>query len=170
MSSYVAAHIIIGGPIKRTLLHSFFSEVHNAGAGLVPDEPFNENVFYTEDELIAALDGERLLHLYDHQAHNGSFEELETFLRAQDVSYIRYGDACPGEYDAEVCFFEAGDDGVTTFVTDDQGNPIIHAIAAVVAYRALITGNVHAALTSLEPYEGYEVPTLPPLEVADGET
>jgi hypothetical protein len=166
----VPAHIYIGGLFPRTLIPQFIDIVHEMGIGSGGNysESFEDDQFRTEEDVLVEVDHNQHVHLMDVQADNARMEALETFLRRSNIAYNRYGDACPGEWDADVSFFRQDDDDETTLVTNDEGEPMIPALAATTAYKALLGGNVHAALTALAPYEDYEVPPLPPFQLVDG--
>lgn len=169
MSEYVAAHIYIGGKILRTALPGLLREIHDdGGLRLTHDEELKREQLLTEEDVFKALDAEGHLLLSDPEANMGMFEGLENFCKAWDIEYTRFSDGLLGAYDAEVSFRRAGDDEAATLVTNGNWEPVIEAIIAIRAFRALQVGNTHEALTLLLPYaDGYEVPPLPPLQIVD---
>lgn len=170
MSSRVPAHIFIGGDVPHSLLPVLFKAVHaeEVGSGMDYNGRFTPEQFITVDDLLEEVNHNQYLHLMDSKARNGMLGDLEYFLQNNNISFNRYGDASPGEFSADVSFFRPGMTEVGTLITDDDGVPVIPASAAVIAFKALLVGNTHAALTALAPFGDHEVPLLPPFKLVDG--
>ena len=127
MSEHLPAEITIGGKVRRSMAEAMCEVI--AGEGVALD--WGEARFrpQTVDELLAARsdDGDdvTLLRLCDDQASWGEFEELETFLRDNDIAYIRHSD---GKYDLdpEGAAFHP-DTGLVQWLTDHNRNPVVKA-------------------------------------------
>lgn len=164
MSTRVAAHIHIGGNFPRSLLPQLYDAVHEEGVGSGDDYTgcsFNENEFRTEEDVIGEINKAGYLCLMSHEAPNGMLVVIETFLKTSNIPYDRFGAASSGEFMSDVSFFRTGMTTSEDLVTDDDGDPTVSASVVITAYEALLVGNVHGALTALEPYQNHKVPSLP---------
>lgn len=171
MSTRVAAHIHIGRDFPRSLLPQLYDAVHEEDLGSGDNysgSGFDEKEFRTEEDVLEEINSSGLLCLMTPEAPNGMMVALETFLKACNIPYDRFGAASSGEFMSDVSYFRSGMSNSRDLVTDDDGDPIIPASAAITAYEALLVGNVHAALTTLEPFHDFVVPPLPPFNLVDG--
>ncbi len=127
MSEHLPAEIKIGGKVRRSTAEALCEVI--AGEGVALD--WGEARFrpQTVEELLAARsdDGNdvTLLRLCDDQATWGEFDDLERFLRDNDVAYIRHSD---GKYDLdpEDAAFHP-DTGLVQWLTDHNRNPVVSA-------------------------------------------
>jgi hypothetical protein len=171
VSTRVTAHIHVGGDFPRSLLPQLYAVVHEEDLGSGDNysgSGFDEKEFRTEEDVIEEINESGLLCLMTPEAPNGMLVALEAFLKARNIPYDRFGAASSGEFMSDVSYFRPGMANSRDLVTDDDGEPIIPASTAITAYEALLGGNVHAALTTLEPYHDYKVPPLPPFKIVDG--
>lgn len=127
MSEYMAAAIMIGGPLPHFLRESLARVVAEQGVGLEYGEGplLQEEVLTLIDETIRL--GETL-RLCDDEAANGEFQTLEAFLRSHGVAYKRTSDA---KYEAD-------------------GQAILFDGAKIIAHKANQRGKVTAAYRDIE--------------------
>lgn len=168
MPDFAPATILIGGDVTRAQLDALLANIKSAGYDMERHDGSN-GPFTTVEALLEDIDSNNHLHFHESQAPNGALEELETFLRKNGFAYNRYSDASDG-FTPCVNFYRVGFKEDVDLPTDDTGEPIIPAAAAIQAYEALKVGNVHEALEVLAPCQRYYVPPLPPLNVIDGGT
>lgn len=122
MSDYIPAEIRIGGKIAKRIVPDLCAVI---GTQHIATEwgnaPFKPT---TEHELLEArTDG--VLQLYDDEASWGEFDDLEEFLRENDIPYSRQTVA-KYEYDAEIVEFRPGNDPVvlTTLASGEHVVPV----------------------------------------------
>lgn len=127
MSEHLPAEIKIGGKIRRSVTETLCKVI--AGEGVALD--WGEACFrpQTVDDLLSARSDDNddvvVLRLCDDQASWGEFEELETFLRDNDIAYIRYSD---GKYDLDPeCAAFHPEKGLVQWLTDHNRKPVIKA-------------------------------------------
>ena len=159
MADRASCHLYIGGDVPRSALPGLFKAI--------AEESVEEGHVTTEQELLNSCASDGCHHLAAYEVRGGMMETLETYLRRNSIAYVRYSGGCVGAFEAEVSFFLPGTVKETSLLTTEEGYPVIPGIVAVEAFEALAHGNVHLALTVLEPYKDYKVPELPPLRIVD---
>jgi hypothetical protein len=152
MSEHLPAEIKIGGKVRRSVAAALCEVIVGEGVAL----DWGEGRFrpQTVNELLAARNDDSddvpLLRLCDDQASWGEFDDLERFLRDNDIAYIRHSD---GKYDldSEGAAFHP-DTGLVQWLTDHNRNPVVRAselepIAGTLArlLAAVRRGNAPAA-------------------------
>jgi hypothetical protein len=167
MPDWVAAHIYIGGEVKKSQLPGLLKAIRDEGCDFEWNGDTDTN-FTKASDILDNLDDQGHLHLGSGNAAEGMFETLEKFLRDNQIAYNRYGDGLSGSWDAVVNFYRKGYKEDIDLVVANNGDPVIAASVAIEAFNALKVGNVHAALEALAPYQKYVVPELPPFQLVDG--
>lgn len=100
MSDYFPAEIHIGGPIRLKLLDQMIDQMAQQNVSL---DEYGKPVA-TKQALREALQEGTIVHLYDDEARNGCFEELEWFLVRRRIHFDRLSCAfC--EYSGEKIFY-----------------------------------------------------------------
>jgi hypothetical protein len=131
------------------------------------DRPFFEAIKLPEDLRESVKSGGHLV-LMDAEASGGMFEDLETWLRQNNIPFDRHSTGASGAYDAELVMFRPGMEAPITFPSTDSGyEPLVSAFPVIEAYRHLREGNIHSAMTHLANEVGHlqSIPTLPPFQL-----
>lgn len=175
MGERAFASIDIGGSMPKSLLKMFMSMIKDSGAG--PEDSGVEFLFQGEHtnwsnrkriEFLVQHHNGAFLHLADGEAVGAMFEELETWLKNNNIPFDRHSDA-HWEWGASNYYFRPG--GTDVVMTSDyNGNDVVEAHLVRSAREALSDGNAHAALKFLDDALGdaAAIPELPPFKVIDG--
>lgn len=171
MADYFPGAIQIGGSVSRAVATQLANAITEArvsldwgGATFAPS---------TSDDLQAAVDAEtKVLQLYDDQARYGAFWDLERWLEAHGVTFVRTSDA-RYEFDGEVVSFRPGV-GLVTHTATQDGSPTVMLDKLLPVRELLLSAlaerspeKVRAALAALDAAIGPAVPTLSPLIITD---
>ena len=118
MSDRFPAEIHIGGTIPRKILPKLIRKIVETGASLGEyDGPIAR-----QEETTRALSEGQILHLYDYQATNGRFDDLENFLIRHHLHHDIHRDAYQ-EYDAELFYYRNNSSAV--FFSSQSGQPLL---------------------------------------------
>lgn len=170
------ASITIGGDLPRSKLDEFMGKLKDSGAG--PDSSGGIDFLYEGKhekwsdeqriELLLQTNGYPWLCLSDCEAQGSMFDELETWLRRNDIPFDRHSDAYY-EWGASNLYFRPAvvDHEMTS---DYNQNDVVRADAVRAARSALDVGDVHSALKALDEAlgDGWKIPELPPFKLVDG--
>ena len=127
MSDCFPAEIHIGGPIPRKILPQLIRKIVETGASLGEyDGPAA-----SQEETTRALREGQILHLYDCQATNGRFDDLENFLIKHHLHHDIHRDAYQ-EYDAELFYYR--NQASAVFFSSQSG----HALLPVSCIREIL--------------------------------
>lgn len=129
MSERLAAEIRIGGKVRRSVALELCAVIATERISLDWGEaPFEPK---TVDDLLAARvdhdDKLFVLRLYDDQASWGEFDDLEEFLRENDIPFVRHTEG-KYDYDPEVVAFHPAC-GLVQELIDHNRNPIVQSSA-----------------------------------------
>lgn len=184
MCERIAAHIQIGGKVRRSVAEELCSVIATERVSLEwGGAQFSPGSI---KELLAARhdngDGLLTLELYDDEASWGEFDDLEEFLREQKIPFIRYTEG-KYEFDPEVVAFHPSC-GLVSWLTNHSHNatvetstvkPIADSLARILA--GLGNGKLEAARlqVKLQRLHGKlrkclppDVPALETFEVIEG--
>jgi hypothetical protein len=176
MADRMAAEIWIGGKLPRRLLDEFpISDLR-----LDWDEtPFDST---SERGILSARDESGLLHFADCEAAWGEFQELEGWLRENDIPFQRQSS---GKYEYDPCFVEFRPDlpgkPDRYTLTTESGVPVIGREEIEKAMRGmakLVDDKKRSAEKRLRAWERIyrqlsrsvppKLPPLPAFEIVDG--
>ena len=127
MSDRMAAEIWIGGKIPMSLVPALCAAISDEGVSLEwGDAPFRPS---TAEDFRQALKEDdhavRLLWLCDEEAGGGVFEELEAFLRENEIAYTRQSTG-HYEFDPEAVHFRPGHP-LASQATNAASQPVVPA-------------------------------------------
>lgn len=180
MAERASATITIGGDMPASLTKAFMELVRDAGAG--PDYDGGVDFLFTGKhrrwtarkrvEFLAKHHGTAWLHLEDSEAVGGMFEDLEEWLKSNNIPFDRHSDA-HWEWGALNTYFRPGPEGEALNLdmdSDYHGNDVVNAHRVRAAREALAEGNAHAALKHLDEELGLgaKIPELPPFRIVNG--
>ena len=161
MGEHFPAKIDIGGKIPAELLPELTQLA--VADGLAVDwggEPITE-----VEDLLRAVDDDNCLTLYDEQASYGEFDDLETFLRNNDIPYDRASDP-HFEYGGCIVMFRPGMKAPRYFPQQDGW-----IMVKVADLEPLLKKRTTLAIKNrLRELLGDDIPPLPPCELPDVNT
>lgn len=163
MADYFWAEIEIGGPIRRSLVTRLRELMKEPAANYSADEVLTANL----KQLFSDFDpATGYLHLEDPDARYGQFEELEEFLRGEDVGYNRRSDG-KYEFTPEEARFRAGMAQPAIRYMTHEFAPVVSQREAEQARQLLEAGHASDALVKLRELVGPTLADLPPLQIID---
>lgn len=174
MADRFGGQIWIGGQVSRSkmsktntdekLLDDLTGHINNECMSLDWGDSIAQQ-FKNEEQLLACLNNENHLNFKDDQARYGEFQELEDFLRENDIPYIRNSEA-KYEHDAEEVWWFPGMEEADGRTINADGNATIPMESIKPAIEFLKAGHPECALGALQALEN-EPPTLPDFEVIE---
>ncbi len=168
MADYVPAWIEIGGQIPRELVPELLACIQREV--LCDDFGGSKITATSADELFVLAQDEEgnpsTLKLYDEGAHNGQFDQLESFLEQRGVAFDRHSDA-GDEFSSELLRFRPGWSAPTTTLKDALGREMIPTEYVLEALQMLRAGKSDEAIKHLAELANECVPPLEPLSFLD---
>lgn len=113
MSDHFYARIRIGGRLPSKDLPEFLDTIN----GEISERK-------TEEDLRGCTQKAGCLDLEDNQARYGQFNDVETYCRKHNLSYVRDSDSY-AEYDAEKAFWRPGMKEAECLLTNKNAHPVI---------------------------------------------
>ncbi len=164
MADYVPAWIEIGGQIPRQLVPELIACIQKE---MLRDAFGGRKITATSaDELLVLAQDEAgnpgTLKLYEEQARNGQFDQLESVLEQRGVAFNQHSDA-GDEFSSELVRFRLGWPAPTTTLTDVLGREMILTEYVLEALQMLRAGKSAEAIKHLAELANEGVPPLEPL-------
>jgi hypothetical protein len=165
MSERFPAVITIGGKIPRKLIPDLIDVINTSGAGV---EWGNHNTFEGLETLTEVVGNNDHLVLCDDEARYGEFEDLECFLRNNDIPFDRHS-AAWYEYDGDIVSFRPkssdNDNETWHFHATQNGNRMVSFDKVSKVRDLLIQDQILEAAFLLNDILGDAIPPLPKFEV-----
>ena len=156
MGDHYPCELMIGGEIPRDVAEELCQRISQQGVSLDwGDADFTPTC---PNQLLEALDEDGLLTLVDDQARDGEMYELEEFLQARHIYYVRHSS---GHYEFTESFEWLGPEGQGGCLSS-QEMPVIPLIDI---QKALTLSDEDALRMIRELVATNSPPTLPPLVI-----
>lgn len=163
MADRYPAEIQIGGDFPRSKLSDFFNSIE--GYSEWDEGPSPEN----EKELLRCVSGD-CLELTNHEARNGEFEDMESWLCENDIPFDRFSGSY-GEYSAEMAWYRPGMDRPEVALMGNSGGFVIDQSGVENVLKILVnTWTAHVKVShAVELLEKLivKVPSLPKFRIVD---
>jgi hypothetical protein len=158
MSDRFPGQITIGGPVKKEDLPKLLEKIiYEYGC----NEDWEEG--NPPENIKDLLNESGYICFGDHDARNGEFSELETFLKEKGIPFNRQSSGCY-EYNPEIVYFRKEMKEPIIFITDTDGEELVPLSSVKTIKNFLVKDKKDEAIELLNCL-CKDIPSLPKFEI-----